>query len=119
MPGWKDLFACLKEEGLLAEDIVERLGVPPCRLRRMLRSKRLASALDALHSLAERKTGVTVGAAAVAAAGKLAKLALSGDVKAAESARKACLDILETAKEAHDQARRRSDVPVRRAFARP
>ena len=118
MPGWKDLFECLKEEGLRAEDIVERLGVTPTRLRQMLASKRLASALDALHAVAERKTGVTVGAAAVAAAAKLAKLASSGETKAAESARKACLDILETAKEAHDQARQRSGTFVVPRFGR-
>lgn len=116
MPGWKDLFAYLLDRAMPPREIIERLGVSPSRLRRMLNSKRLASSLEALHAVAARQMGTTVGTSAATAAKKLADLAAEAEARAAEAARKACMDIIQTAEEEHRKEEFRHYGPPRRRF---
>ncbi len=116
MPKWKDLFACLLDESMTPEKIVQRLNVPPGRLRKMLRGKRLGAAISALHVVAESQAKATVGASAAAAARRLAELASPGDgPPATESTRKACADILERANQLRQSQDRTLDPYYRLA----
>jgi len=113
MPGWKDLLKCLQEENLSPQEIMARLNVTPSRLRKMMYSKRLASTMNALGLLGEQKTETMLGASAVAAASRLAAAIASDHPRTAESARKACLDILETAKQIHISQQNRWSPPMK------
>lgn len=115
MACWKDLFAYLKDEQMQPHEIIERLGVYPSRLRKMLNSKRLATALSMLHSLAERQAGAIVGRSAAIAARKLKLLTAAAQ---AESTRKACNDVMEKAQQALRDEESRLYKPVPRFLRR-
>lgn len=94
MPGWENLFELLHNEDMDAKDIIIALGVKPSRLRRMLQSKRLESRLAAIEAVANKKAGHAVVSSIAPAVHKMAKLIES---ERPETARRACLDMLEAA----------------------
>ena len=94
MADWKFLCELLHNESMDSHDIVNALGVKPSRLRRMLRSKRLAARLASIEALADKKAGHTIVSSIAPAMHKMTELIGS---ERPETARKACLDILEAA----------------------
>ncbi len=94
MPGWENLCELLHNEDMDAQDIIIALGVKPSRLRRMLQSKRLESRLAVIEAVANKKAGHAVVASIAPTVQKLTELTES---QRPETARRACLDVLETA----------------------
>ena len=84
----------LLNKELTPQEIVERLGVRPSRLRQMLESKRLAERLGLVEQIAAMRADHATLSAVAAAAEKLAALA----AKDGETGRKACLDVLAQAR---------------------
>ena len=103
MATWQELYEMLLDEEISPEEVVARLNVRPSRLRQLLASKRLASRLKAVESVADRKAVHALISRLAHAAGGLVKLVESGRP---ETARKACLDVIATARQVH---RSRSD----------
>jgi len=102
MPCWQDLYELLMDGELSPHEIMARLNVRPSRLRRMLASKRLAARL----AMAEAISAKSGGHAVVARAGEAArKLACLIDADRPETARKACLDVLQTARGIYREAK--------------
>jgi len=96
MATWQELYVMLLEEQMTPHEIIARLNVRPSRLRELLASRRLASRLRLAESLAEERRGHAVAHEAGSAANKLGEL-IGSDRP--ETARKACLDVLEAAEE--------------------
>ncbi len=96
MADWKFLFELLHNEDMDSHDIVNALGVKPSRLQQMLRSKRLAARLASIEAIADKKAGHAIVSSIAPAMHKMAELI---DSKRPETARKACLDMLEAARE--------------------
>ncbi len=92
MANWQELFDMLLDESLSARDIVDRLAVKPYRLRQLLDSPRLMTRLRLLELVANKKADHMMIASTGSAASKLAILAGNGQ---SETARRACLDVLE------------------------
>ena len=95
MPRWQNLCELLHNEDMDAHDIIIALGVRPARLRRMLRSKRLAARLASIEAVADKKAGHAVVASIAPAVQKLTELAES---QRPETARRSCLDLLDAAR---------------------
>lgn len=91
MACWKDLYELLMDPDVSADQIVDRLAVPPSRLMRMLASKRLAAKLAVTGAVAQLRAQQAALAGADRAAGRLNQL-LAGAKP--ETARKACLDVM-------------------------
>ena len=102
MPRWQSLCELLLNEDMTAHDVVMALGVKPSRLRRMLRSKRMAAYLKSAEAVANSKAGHAVVAEMAPAMQKLIKLTES---QRPETARRACLDLLTTAKQIYKEDR--------------
>ena len=98
MATWQELYGMLLDENLSPEQIVARLNVRPSRLRRLLASKRLAARLNAVESVADRRGVHALISRIGQAAGRLVKLVES---ERPETARKACLDVIGTARQVH------------------
>ena len=81
------------------QEIVEKLGVKPCRLKQMLESKRLAERLELVEKIAAVRADHAILVAVEAAADRLAALAANDT----ETGRKACLDVLAQAREARTE----------------
>ena len=90
MAKWQQLCELLMDKSLTSQEIVEKLGAKPYRLKQMLESKRLAERLGLLEQIAARRADHAILVAVEAAADKLAALA----AKDTETGRKACLDVL-------------------------
>ena len=90
MARWQELCELLLDKELTPQDVVEKLGVKPCRLKQMLESKRLADRLELVEKIAAMRADHAILLAVEAAAGKLAALAAEDN----ETGRKACLDVL-------------------------
>jgi len=90
MAKWQELCELLIDKELTPQEIVEKLGVKPCRLKQMLESKRLAERLELVEKIAAVRADHAILLAMEAAADKLAALA----TKDTETGRKACLDVL-------------------------
>ena len=112
MATWQELYEMLLDEDLSPEKIVARLNVRPSRLRQLLASKRLAARLKAVETVADRKAVHTFISRIARAAGRLVKLVESGRP---ETARKACLDVIATARQVHKS---RSDEEQRERLNR-
>ena len=110
MACWQDLYRMLVEEKLSAEEIVGQLGVQPSRLKRMLASKRLNAKLRAAELVASKQAGYGLVVGVGSTARKLKDL--TGADKP-ETARRACLDVLTTAREIHDAERAREQRAAR------
>ncbi len=102
----QDLYRMLVKEKLSAEEIVSQLGVSPSRLKRMLASKRLNAKLRAAELVANKQAGYGLVVGVGSTARKLKDL--TGADKP-ETARRACLDVLTTAREIHDAERAREE----------
>ena len=96
MPSWQFLCELLLNEDMGAHDVLIALGVKPSRLRRMLQSKRLKSRLASIEAVANKKAGHAVVSSIAPAVHKMTELIGS---ERPETARKACLDMLEAARE--------------------
>jgi hypothetical protein len=94
MAHWEQLCELLLKQEVTSQEIIERLGVKPYRLRQMLESKRLAERLGLAEQIAARRADHAILLAVAAAAEKLAALA----AKDTETGRKACLDVLAEAR---------------------
>jgi len=86
-----DDLARLIRGGLTAEEIIERLGVRPSRLRRMLNCERLRRRLDLTEEVALRVAAHRTAGRVAAMTERLVELAY-GDKS--ETARKACVALL-------------------------
>ena len=75
-------------------DIVLALGVKPYRLRQMLNSRRLEARMSAIEALADKKAGHAIVSSIAPAMHRMTRLMESDRP---ETARKACLDMLEAA----------------------
>ena len=95
MAKWQFLCELLLNEDMDAHDVLITLGVKPYRLKQMLRSKRLASRLASVEAVANKKAGHIVAAGIAPAVQKLTELT---DSPRPETARRACLDLIETAR---------------------
>ncbi|MDY7011316.1 MAG: hypothetical protein SVV80_11290 [Planctomycetota bacterium] len=95
MAKWQLLCELLLNEDMTAHDVLINIGVKPYRLKQMLRSKRLASRLALAEAIANKRAGHTVAVGIAPAAQKLAELT---DSQRPETARRACLDLIETAR---------------------
>ena len=98
MATWQELYEMLLDEDLSPEKVVARLNVRPSRLRQLLASKRLAARLKAVETVADRKAVHTFISRIAHVAGRLVKLVESGRP---ETARRACLDVIATARQVH------------------
>ena len=98
MACWQELYKMLLNERMSAYDIVEKLAVKPSRLKRMLQSKRLAARLGMVESLVDRRAAHVIIAAIDTAMPGLSKL-IRADKP--ETARRACLDVIATAKQVY------------------
>ena len=96
MARWQNLCELLLNEDMTAHDVLIALGVKPYRLRQMLRSKRLASRLASVEAVANKRAGHTVIVGIAPAVQKLTELT---DSQRPETARRACLDLLDAARE--------------------
>ncbi len=94
MASWKFLYELLHNENMSAHEIVNTINVKPSRLRQMLLSKRLAARLASIKTIADKKVGRTVVSSVAPAMHKMSELI---DSERPETARKACLDMLEAA----------------------
>jgi predicted transcriptional regulator len=94
MASWMHLYQFLFEEDMTAHDVAINLGVPPSRVRRLLKSKRLASRLENIKRIAAMRSAHTLCAGADLAARKLASLQ---SCDSHEIVRKVCLEILQRA----------------------
>ena len=99
MATWKDLYAMLVDEKLTADEIVDRLNVKPSRLKQLLGSYRLFLRLKAVADTAALRCEHAVAVGGERAARKLSELAT---LAKAETARKACLDVMEKAELARE-----------------
>ncbi len=95
MARWQNLCELLLSEDLAPQDVLLALGVKPYRLQQMLRSKRLKSRLESVEAVANKRAGHTVVVGIAPAAKKLTELT---DSQRPETARRACLDLIETAR---------------------
>jgi len=86
-----DELARLIRRGLTAEEIIERLGVEPARLRRMLKGKRLARRLALIEEVALRVAAHRTAGRVAEMTERLVELAYSDK---SETARKACVALL-------------------------
>ena len=98
MACWQELYKMLLNERMSAYDIVEKLAVKPSRLKRMLESKRLAARLRMVESLVDRRAAHVIIAAVDTAMPGLSKLTRADKP---ETARRACLDVIATAKQVY------------------
>ena len=96
MACWQELYKMLLDERMSAYDIVEKLAVKPSRLKRMLQSKRLAARLRMVESVVDRRAAHVIIAAIDTAMPGLSKLTRADKP---ETARRACLDVIATAKQ--------------------
>ena len=94
MASWKFLYELLHNENMSAHEIVNTINVKPSRLRRMLLSKRLAARLASIKTVADKKAGRTIVSNIAPAMQKMSELI---DSQRPETARRACLDMLEAA----------------------
>ena len=101
MARWQDLYEMLIDESLTPEQIVARLDVRPSRLRELLHSKRLAARLQGVEAVSDKRAAHNVIAHLDRAARRLLGLV---EAPQPETARKACLDVVRSAREAY-QAR--------------
>ena len=95
MARWQNLCELLLNEDMTAHDVLIALGVKPYRLRQMLRSKRLASRLASVEAVANKRAGHTAVASIAPAVQKLTELTES---QRPETARRACLDLIDAAR---------------------
>ena len=95
MAKWQFLCELLLNEDMAPQDVLLALGVKPYRLQQMLRAKRLASRLASVEAVANKRAGHIVAVGIAPAAQKLAELT---DSQRPETARRACLDLIETAR---------------------
>jgi hypothetical protein len=92
MPGWKDLMLYLMDPTANPYTTLRELNVPAYRLRRMLRSKRLARRLALLQEVTRQRILHGEAFSSSSAIWHLANLATADRQ---ETARRACLDMLE------------------------
>lgn len=108
MAAWQGLFQMLTDEVVTPLEIIQRMNLPPSRLRRMLESPRLRAKLTLLHAIARAKARCVVVANVEPAAKTLA--ALTCDERA-ETARKACIDVLRESKDMAEAEAAREMMP--------
>ena len=80
--------------GRTGRQIMDELHMPPSKLRRTLAGRRLRDALEVERSVAETAKAIRTAKMMDAALGQLAEVIGGGN---AESARKACMTIIDTA----------------------
>ena len=95
MAAWKDLYQ-LMGQGLDAVEIARRLNVPPSRLGRMLRCRRLRGQLELDRQMASMLSGCRTARASADAAQALCEIVRTGP---AETARKASMAVIRLAAE--------------------
>ncbi len=106
MPDLDFLCELLHNKDMEPCDIALALGVKPYRLRQMLNSKRLAARLEAIEALADKKAEHAVFSGIAPAMHKMTKLTGS---HRPETARQACLNILDTAVRIHSGKNRKTE----------
>ncbi len=94
MARWQQLYEMLLEKDLSPHEIVSRLNVRPSRLRALLAGKRLMARLDVAEAVANRQAGHAVVSSVASAVRGLTALVES---EKDETARKSCLDVIQTA----------------------
>ena len=115
MACWQELYKMLLDEQMSAYDIVEKLDVKPSRLKRMLESKRLAARLGMVESLVDRRAAHVIIAAVDTAMPGLSKLTRADKP---ETARRACLDVIATAKQVYREQKQHKWPPLSAAADR-
>ena len=114
MACWQELYKMLLDEQMSAYDIVEKLAVKPSRLKRMLESKRLAARLRMVESVVDRRAAHVIIAAVDTAMPELSKLTRADKP---ETARRACLDVIATAKQVYREQKQHKWPPLSPAGA--
>ena len=114
MPSWKDLAALICDPNVTTHEMLARLNLRPSWLKRLLESKRLARYLRLVEEAEERKAAHRMAMTIDLAVARLGELAIQQDKP--ETARKACMDIMEQALHIFKEqcAAAEKDVPVRR-----
>jgi len=116
MARWQQLYEMLLNKDLSPHEIVSRLNVRPSRLRQLLAGKRLVARLEVAESVANRQAGHGVVSSLASAVRKLT--ALTGSKKD-ETARKSCLDVMNTARQVYEKrVNSQKEVSVRPPWAR-
>ena len=98
MARWQELHQMLLDKKLTPEEIVDRLDVCPSRLDRLLASKRLAGRLKMIQKVADRKASQQIISRLASATAKMVELL---DADRPETARRACHDVIELARQAY------------------
>jgi len=91
MAGWQDLYRMLLDESVSAAQIIDRLNIPPSRVRRLLGSRRLRQRLEAADDLVERAHSQRLMKNMEQVSHRLIDLA---DSEKPETARRACEHLL-------------------------